>query len=78
MTRRPLTTETRIVLQTILSAGVLAVLLVLACTGMGAGGRWVVDDDGDASVNLTYARNMDIGAFARASRCAGLCAGVFH
>ena len=21
---------------------------------------------------------MDIGAFARASRCAGLCAGVFH
>jgi len=41
MTRRPPTTETRIVLRTILSAGVLAVL-VLAC----AGATWVVDDDG--------------------------------
>ena len=33
--------ETRIVLRTILSAGVLAVLLVLACAGAAAGvGRW--------------------------------------
>ncbi len=33
MTMRPPTTETRIVLRTILSAGVLAVLLVLSCAG---------------------------------------------
>jgi len=30
------------------SAGVLAVLLVLACAGAAPGGRWVVDDDGGA------------------------------
>ena len=35
MTRRPPTTETRILLRTILSAGVLAVLL-LACAGTAA------------------------------------------
>jgi len=45
MTRRPPTTETRIVLRTILSAGVLAVL-VLACAGAAAGATCVVDDDG--------------------------------
>ncbi|KAF5415351.1 MAG: hypothetical protein C5S48_06015 [Candidatus Methanogaster sp.] len=33
MTRQPPTTETHVVLRTILSAGVLAVLLVLACAG---------------------------------------------
>ena len=48
MTKRPPTTEIRIVLRTILSAGVLAVLLVLACAGMAAGATWVVDDDGGA------------------------------
>ena len=48
MTRRPPTTETRTVLRTILSAGVLAVLLVLACAGTAAGATWVVDDDGGA------------------------------
>ncbi len=37
MTRRPSTNETRTILRTILSAGVLAVLLVLACTGTAAG-----------------------------------------
>jgi hypothetical protein len=47
MTKRPPTTETRIVLRTILSAGVLAVLL-LACAGTAAGATWVVDDDGGA------------------------------
>ena len=47
MTRRPHTTEIRIVLRTILSAGVLAVL-VLACVGAAAGAMWVVDDDGGA------------------------------
>ena len=47
MTRRPPTTETRTVLRTILSAGVLAVLL-LACVGAAAGATWVVDDDGGA------------------------------
>ena len=47
MTRRPPTTEIRIVLRTILSAGVLAVL-VLACVGTAAGATWVVDDDGGA------------------------------
>ena len=36
MTRHPPTIETRAVLRTILSAGVLAVLLVLACSGMAA------------------------------------------
>ncbi|MEA1864434.1 MAG: hypothetical protein U9N46_04450 [Euryarchaeota archaeon] len=48
MTRRPPTTEIRIVLRTILSAGVLAVLLVLACAGAAAGATWVADDDGGA------------------------------
>ncbi len=48
MIRRPTTTETRTVLRTILSAGVLAVLLVLACAGTAAGATWVVDDDGGA------------------------------
>jgi hypothetical protein len=38
--------ETRIVLRTVLSAGVLAVLL--ACAGTAAGATWVVDDDGGA------------------------------
>jgi len=48
MTRQPPTTETRIVLRTILSAGVLAVLL-LACAGTAAGATtWAVDDDGGA------------------------------
>ena len=46
MTRRPPTTKICIVLRTILSVGVLAVLLVLACTGTAAGATWVVDDDG--------------------------------
>ena len=36
MTRRPPTTETHVVLRTILSAGMLAVLL-LACAGTAAG-----------------------------------------
>ena len=48
MTRRPLTTETRSVLRTIVSAGVLAVLLALACVGTAAGTTWAVDDDGGA------------------------------
>jgi hypothetical protein len=39
--------ETRTVLRTMLSAGVLAVLL-LACAGTAAGATWVVDDDGGA------------------------------
>jgi hypothetical protein len=47
MTRRPPTTEIRILLRTIISAGVLAVLL-LACVGMAAGATWVVDDCGGA------------------------------
>jgi hypothetical protein len=46
VTRRPPTTETHVSLRTILSAGVLAVLL-LACAGA-AGATWVVDDDGGA------------------------------
>jgi len=47
MTRRPPTTETRIALRTILSAGVLAMLL--ACAGTAAGATtWVVDDGGGA------------------------------
>jgi hypothetical protein len=42
--------ETHIVLRTMLSAGVLAVLLVLACAGTAAGATtWVVDDDGGAA-----------------------------
>ena len=49
MTRQPPTTETRIVLRTILSAGVLAVLL-LACAGTAAGATRVVDYDGGAGV----------------------------
>jgi len=48
MTRRPPTTETRIDLRTILSAGVLAVLLVLACAGTAAGATGVADDDDGA------------------------------
>jgi len=42
--------ETRIVLRTVIfGAGVLAVLLVLACAGTAAGATtWVVDDDGGA------------------------------
>jgi hypothetical protein len=44
---RPPTTEIRIDLRTILSAGVLAVL-VLACAGTAAGATWIVDDDGGA------------------------------
>ena len=48
MTKRPPTTETRTVLRTIFSAGVLAVLLVLACAGTAAGATWAVDDDGGA------------------------------
>ena len=42
MTKRPPTTEIRIVLRTILSAGVLAVL-VLACTGTAAGATTYTD-----------------------------------
>jgi len=38
--------------RTIVSAGVLAVLL-LACAGMATGETWVVDDDGGAGVNYT-------------------------
>ena len=46
MTRRPPpTTETRIDLRTILSAGVLAVLVL---AGTVAGATYVVDDDGGA------------------------------
>ena len=56
MTRQPPTTEARIVLRTILSAGVLAVLLVLACAGTAAGATtWVVDDDGGAGYVGTQA-----------------------
>ena len=47
MTMRPPTTETHVVLRTILSAGVLAVLL-LACAGTAAGATWIVDDYGGA------------------------------
>ena len=42
MTRHPPTTGTHVVLRTILSAGVLAVLLVLACAGAAAGAMWDV------------------------------------
>ena len=52
MKRRLPLTETCIVLRTILSAGVLAVLLVLACAGAAAGATWVVDDDGGAGVDF--------------------------
>ncbi|MEA1866201.1 MAG: hypothetical protein U9N46_13620 [Euryarchaeota archaeon] len=48
MKRRLPTTETHVSLRTILSAGVLAVLLVLACAGTAAGATWVVDADGGA------------------------------
>ena len=48
MTRRLPTTETHVVLRTILSAGVLVVLLVLACAGTAAGATWVVEDEGGA------------------------------
>ncbi len=54
MTKCPPTTELRIDLRTILSAGVLAVLLVLACACAGAAAgatTWVVDDDGGAGVD---------------------------
>jgi parallel beta-helix repeat protein len=52
MTRQYPTTETRIGFRTILSAGVLAVLL--ACAGTAAGATtWVVDDDGGAGVDYT-------------------------
>ena len=51
MKRRLPLTETRISLWTILSAGVLAVLLV--CAGAAAGATWVVDDDGGAGADYT-------------------------
>ncbi|MEA3282514.1 MAG: hypothetical protein U9Q68_08150, partial [Euryarchaeota archaeon] len=44
--------ETHTVLRTILSAGVLAVLL-LACAGTAAGATWVVDGDGGAGLDYT-------------------------
>jgi len=48
MTKHPLKTKTHIDLRTILSAGVLAVL-VLACAGTAAGATTgVADDDGGA------------------------------
>jgi len=49
MTRQPPTTETHIVLRTILSAGVLAVLL-LAGAGTAAGATWIVDVGGGADL----------------------------
>ncbi|MEA1894719.1 MAG: hypothetical protein U9N36_05875 [Euryarchaeota archaeon] len=54
MTRYSPLLETHIVLRTILSAGVLAVLL-LACAGTAAGGRRVVDGDGGAGYVGTQA-----------------------
>ncbi|KAF5416757.1 MAG: hypothetical protein C5S48_01990 [Candidatus Methanogaster sp.] len=51
MTRQPPTTEIRIVLRTIQSAGVLAVLPVAAALVVvlaAAGATWVVDGDGGA------------------------------
>ena len=58
MTRRPPTTETRTVLRTILSAGVLAVL-VLACAGAAAGATtWVVDDSGGADFTSIQAARL--------------------
>ena len=57
MTRHPPTTETRIDLRTILSAGVLAVL-VLACAGTAAAWMEVpvitVDDSGGADVRSAW------------------------
>jgi len=47
MTRRPSITKTHVVLRTILSTGVLAVLL-LACAGTAAGATWAVADCGGA------------------------------
>ena len=47
MKRRLPLTETRIVSRILLSAGVLAALL-LACAGTVAGATWVVDGDGGA------------------------------
>ena len=54
MTRHPPTTEIRILLRMILSAGVL-VVLVLACAGAAAGATWVVDDDGGADFASIHA-----------------------
>ena len=59
MKRHPPITETRIVLRTILSAGVLAVL-VLACAGTAAGATWVVDDDGGAGVDYMTIQEVNI------------------
>ena len=53
MTRSPPITEIRIDLRTILSAGVLVVLL-LVCVGTAAGATWVVDDD-DGGAGVDYA-----------------------
>jgi len=54
MTRHFSLLETHIVLRTILNAGALAVLLVLACAGAAVGATtWVVDDDGGAGVDYT-------------------------
>ena len=61
MTRRPPTTEICIVLRTILSAGVLAVLL-LACAGAAAGATWVVDDGGGADFTSIQAAVDAAGA----------------
>jgi hypothetical protein len=55
MKRRLPLTETRISLWTILSAGML-VVLVLACAGAAAGATWVVDDGGGAGVDYTTIR----------------------
>ncbi|MCD6207626.1 MAG: hypothetical protein J7J06_06500 [Methanosarcinales archaeon] len=68
MTRRPPTTEIRILLRTILSAGVLAVLLVLACAGTAAGATWVVDDDGGADFTSIQAA-VDAAGEGGATRC---------
>ena len=58
MTMRPPTTETRSVLRTILSAGMLAVL-VLACAAAGA--TWVVDDD-DGGADSASIRTAEAAA----------------
>ena len=47
MIRHIIVSRSCTVLRIILSAGVLAVL-VLACAGTAAGATWVVDDDGGA------------------------------
>jgi len=60
MTRRPPTTETRIVLRTILSAGVLAVLL--ACAGVAAGATWVVDDSGGGGADFVSIQTAEAAA----------------